>query len=103
MFKSYFVFVLVTLSILSACSSQPVVVKPLPPPIVAVPPLSTNKPAISPSDVTPNKNSSTVNTNTTTTPVLVPTIPNKTNGISVDEARLLLQSLLPTGIKDRSG
>ncbi|HNE92397.1 MAG TPA: hypothetical protein PLV16_11210, partial [Agitococcus sp.] len=65
MFKSYFVFVLVALSVLSACSSQPVVVKPLPPPIVAVPPVSTTKPIISPNDVTPNKNSSTANTNTT--------------------------------------
>ncbi|HMY29383.1 MAG TPA: hypothetical protein PK211_10455, partial [Agitococcus sp.] len=62
MFKSYFVFVLVALSVLSACSSQPVVVKPLPPPIVAVPPVSTTKPIISPSDVTPNNNSSTANT-----------------------------------------
>lgn len=103
MFKSYFVFVLVTLSILSGCSIQPVVVKPLPPPIVAVPPVSTTKPIISPNDVTPNNNSSTANTNTTTTPVLVPTTPSKTNGISVDEARLLLQSLLPIGIKERNG
>ena len=105
MFKSSSsVFVFVVASLLSACSSQPVVVKPLPPPIVAVPPVSTTKPTISPSDVTPNKNSSTANTNTTTIPVLVPTTtPTKTNGISVDEARLLLQSLLPIGIKDRNG
>lgn len=99
MFKSYFVLLLVTVSVLSACSSQPVVV---PPPIVVVPPVNTTKPVISPSDVTSNSNSSTANTNTTAiTPILAPT--TKTNSISVEQARLLLQNLLPTAIKDRNG
>ncbi len=104
MFKSYSIFVLVTLSVLSACSSQPVAVKPLPSPIIVEPLLSPQKPIISPTDVTPSKTSTANTNNTSTNSVFVPTTqPLKTTGISVEEARLLLQQLLPTAIKDPSG
>ena len=101
------ILVFIASSVLTACSTQPIAVNTKPTPITQTTP-STKKTITTDTNaiVTPNNNDLITSTNIPpTVPTLLPPIlsPKTNNTLSIEEARLLLQQLLPTGIKDRNG
>ncbi len=101
MFKNSYsrLVLLFTMGLLSACAATPPVSKPTPQPThstpVLLPDLKTSSETIPP-ETAPSTNMSPL---VTTPPAAaIPVLPP-----SMEQARLLLQSLLPTGIKERNG
>ncbi|MDO9179839.1 MAG: DUF1615 domain-containing protein [Agitococcus sp.] len=96
--KSVVYLVLIS-SLLSACATTQPVIKPLPKPIAeANPPAPTLPPLVLPSSA-----AIPTNINTPLPPVTLPQPQIPLQPPNIDQARVLLQQLLPTKIKDRNG